>query len=159
MLSNIYIGIVIVILVILLYCYYISWQHDVQLLNKYEAKIKLIKSGIVDKRIMQYQSMIKELSSDLQRYNIAADDSRALNKLMHKIMFEEIAGEKSIFKKVLNSTFYGMLQGGATGFVTGGLPGALGGAIVFGTVSPIIKTYQELNPCDENLAAGFDQKN
>jgi len=158
MLQNIYIGIVIVILLMLLYCYYISWQHDVQLLDRYESKLKLIKMGLVDKQIAQYQSMMKELSDDLRRHNIAADDSRALNKLMHKIMFEEIAGEKSIFKKVLNSTFYGMLQGGATGYVTGGIPGALGGALVFGTVSPIIKTYQELNPCDENLAEGFGIK-
>ena len=152
MLENIYIGIIILILIILCYCFYVSYRHDSELLGIYEHKIRLIKSGIVDNRTSNYQIFMKELEADLTKHNISPSDKSAMHKLMHKIMFEEIAGQKSIFKKVLNSSFYGMLQGAATGFVTGGLPGSLGGALVFGTVGPIIKTYQELNPCDESLA-------
>ena len=158
MLENIYIGIIIVILVILFYCFYISWQHDVTLLEIYEHKINLIKSGVVDNSTKQYQEFMRELESDMKKHNINPNDKKALNKLMHKIMFVEIAGQSSIFKKVFNSTFYGLLQGGATGYVTGGIPGALGGALVFGTVSPIIKAYQELNPCDEGLVEGLKSK-
>lgn len=152
MLQNIYIGLIIAVLLLLFYCLYLGWSHDVKLLEKYEKKIKLIKAGITDKRITQYHMMMQELDSDLKKYNIAINDQQALQKLMHKIMFEEIAGEKSIFKKVLNSTFSGLLQGASTGFITGGIPGALGGSLVFGTVNPIIRTYQELNPYDESLA-------
>ncbi len=152
MIQNIYFGLIVAILLLLFYCLYLSWVHDTELLAKYERKIKLIKSGIADKKIIQYAGMSKELGEDLQKYNISMDDQRALHKLMHKIVFEEIAGETSIFKKVLNSAFYGMLQGAATGYITGGIPGALGGSLVFGTVSPIMKTYQELHPCDEALA-------
>lgn len=158
MLEDIYIGIVIVILIVMCYCFYVSWQHDVRLLSIYEHKINLIKSGIADNSTKQYQAFMQELDSDMQKHNINPTDKAALNKLMHKIMFVEIAGQSSVFKKVLNSTFYGLLQGGATGYVTGGIPGALGGALVFGTISPIIKAYQELNPCDEGLVEGLQSK-
>lgn len=148
MIQNIYIGLIIGVLLLLFYCFYLSWYHDIVRLEKYERKIKLIKSGITSDKV----SHLHELHEDLKKHHISSDDQKALHKLVHKVMFEEIAGEKSIFKKVLNATFYGMLQGASTGFITGGIPGALGGSLVFGTINPIMKTYQELNPCDESLA-------
>jgi len=157
MLQDIYIGIIVVILLILFYCFYVSWKHDVQLLETYENKLKLIKKGIMSPEMKEYKNFMAELNDDLKRHNISNSDKEALYKLMQKIMFEEIAGQKSIFKKVVNSTFYGLMQGGATGFITGGLPGALGGAVVFGTVAPIIRTYQEISPSDENLIEGFSK--
>lgn len=88
--------------------------------------------------------------SILKQYNIDSETSKYLsNKHVHKKLSES----KSVFKKIINSSFYGILQGGATGFITGGLPGALGGAFVFGTVMPIIATYREINPLDESLIA------
>jgi hypothetical protein len=102
-----------------------AWQHDNESLEKYERKIKLIR-------------------------NI-----KSIDKQLLKNTFDELAGKTSVLKKVINSAFYGILQGGATGFVTGGIPGALGGSIVFGTVLPIITTHRELSPFDETLLHGF----
>ncbi len=150
-LDNIYIGIIIVILIVLFYCFYISWKHDVDILEKYEQKIKLIKSGMINDKTAKYQSFMNELKEDMHKYNISPSDQLAMQKLMHKIMFVEITGKKSVFKKILNSSLYGMLQGAIVGFITGGISGSLAGALIFGTVGPIIKTHQELNPCDESL--------
>lgn len=152
MLQNIYTGIIIGVIIILMFCFYVSWSRDVVLLERYEKKMKLLKIGGADQNAQEYQAFKSELIEDMKRYNISQSDQNALRQLTNKIVFEELAGQKSIFKKVLNASFYGLLQGGATGFITGGFPGALGGALVFGTVSPIIKTYQEFNPCDESLA-------
>ena len=152
MIEKIYTPVVIVLLVILFSCLYISWQSDTEALEEYDRKIKLIKAGIADQKTRNYNLFVNELKSDLAAYNISPSDQFALRKLSDKIMFEELAGKKSLFKRVVNSAFYGLLQGGATGFVTGGPPGALGGAIVFGMVSPIITTYREMCPADERLA-------
>lgn len=152
MIEKIYMPVVIVLLIILFGCLTIAWRSDTDALTKYEHKIRLIKAGIADQKSVNYKMFINELKSDLNTYDISPSDSLALNKLAKKIVHEELAGQKSMLKKVVNSSFYGILQGGATGFITGGAPGALGGAIVFGVISPIITTYKEVYPTDELLA-------
>ena len=151
MIEKIYISIVIVLLVILAFCLFAAWRSDTLSLEEYDRKINLIKLGLSDQKTLNYREFINELRSDLSAHNISGEDKDALNKLANKIMFEEIAGQKSMFKKVVSACFYGLMQGGATGFITGGLPGALGGSIVFGTVNPIMTTYKEFNPVDDNL--------
>jgi hypothetical protein len=151
MIEKIYISIVIVLLVVLFVCLFIAWKSDTQSLEEYDRKINLIKLGLSDQKTLNYRAFVNELRNDLRTHNISTEDKDALNKLANKIMFEEIAGQKSMFKKVVGACFYGLMQGGATGFITGGLPGALGGSIVFGTINPIMTTYKELNPVDEQL--------
>lgn len=151
MLEKIYISIAIVLLIMLFICIYIAWKSDTEALEEYDRKINLIKSGIIDQKTSRYKSFMIELDSDLKKYGINPADRLALQKLAKKITFEEISGRKSLFKKIFNSAFYGLLQGGATGFVTGGAPGALGGAIIFGTINPVISTLKEISPIDEQL--------
>jgi hypothetical protein len=151
MIEKIYIGIAIALVIALLICLVVTWRADTEALEEYDHKINLIKRGLGDTKTQNYKAFLLELQDDLKKHNIESSDKQALKKLANKIAFEEITGKKSTFKKVVNSCFFGLLQGGATGFITGGLPGALGGALVFGTVVPIITTYKELYPSNENL--------
>jgi hypothetical protein len=151
MLEKLYTSIIVVFCILLFICLVVAYNHDQNALEKYENKMSLIKRGIMDKNTRNYKAFMLELKSDLETHKISLSDKEALNKLANKIMFEEITGQKSIFKKVSNACILGLVQGGVTGFLTGGMPGMLGGSLVFGTTMPILTTYKELNPLNENL--------
>lgn len=151
MIEKIYFDIAIILVILLLLCLYFAWSYDNQAIAQYEKKLSLLQYGIADSKTVNYTEFVLELKEDLKKHNIKYEDRQSLRKLMDKIVYEELSGRKSVFKKVISSSFYGLLQGGAAGFITGGVPGALGGGIVFGTVTPILTAFKELIPVDEQL--------
>lgn len=151
MLDKIYTGLIIVLVLILFGCLYFAWRYDTDVLEQYDKKIDLVNRCKHSTDKSQKKALLMKLESDFKKHSISPIDNLALHKLESKIRYDDAHKQKSIFKKITNTCFYSIMQGGATGFITGGIPGSLGGAIVFGTVMPIVAAYRELNPFDENL--------
>jgi len=153
MLDKIYIGAVVVLMLVLFYCLYLAWQSDTDILVQYDKKIELVEACKLSQDRARRKALLLDLEPEFKKHNISVADAQALNKLEYKIRNDEAHKHKSTFKKIANTCFYSIMQGGATGFITGGVAGSLGGAIVFGTVMPIVAAYRELYPSDETLVS------
>lgn len=151
MIERIYIGAVIVLVLLLFYCLYAATLYDNLEREHHDSKMKLIQLNKTNFDGVSRKAGLLELEAELKLYKISPSDPYAFHKLENKIKSKVIPAKKSALKKIINTCFYSIVQGGTTGFITGGIAGSMGGAIVFGTVMPIVAAYRELNPTNESL--------
>lgn len=123
-LDDIYVGLVSTLIVIYIYVMYLAWVKD-----KQEIK------NIYNKSHLSLKNDIKYSNVNYENYH------NKIKNTMKKIIVEN--KKISIFNKMMNSSYTGLIRGGAVGFITGGTSNAAAAALVYGLVNPIVLFIQE----------------
>lgn len=131
-LTDLYTGMIIIFSIILIYLLYVAWKQDKEEIKKmyrvahnYIARTKNINNIPYE----QYHEEIKENMKNI------------FNK----------REKKSIYNRMVNSCYTGLIRGGAVGLASGKRSGAFAGAIMFGIINPIVLYIQEIYLPDEQL--------
>ncbi len=131
-LDDIYIGIVSALVVIFLFVMYLAWMKD---------KIEI-------KRIYKKSHLLLKNNIGLSKAPHNTYHNRVKNIM--KIMIDK-EKKTSIFNKMMNSCYTGLIRGGAVGFITGGTSSSAAASLVYGLVNPIVLFVQEVYLYDELL--------
>lgn len=87
---------------------------------------------------MNYQQFQRELSRDLDKYNIAQSDQDKIEDMIEHIVEKRKKDNDSLLNGMVKSSLSGAVRGCMTGALMGGVPGAISGAVVFAVINPVM---------------------
>jgi chorismate synthase len=91
--------------------------------------------------IHSYEAFSKELSNDMEKYNISSADKQKIESLIESIV-ERKKKEKSV-GNIVNACKNGLIRGCIVGFMSGGVSGAMISGTTYGLVNGVMHSFFE----------------